>query len=130
MVEGAHENRAVTMIYVDDVGRSRDFYRDVVGLELAADYGTYAEFTWGNLVLGLRSRDNARRQFADAVAASRTGASHQVTVHVDDVDGFAARLSDGGADVLHPPTDQAWGMRSASFRDPDGHVWEICEPTD
>ena len=128
MPEETAASRYVAMIYVDDVGRSRDFYRDVVGLAPLVDTGGYAEFTWGALVLGLRRRDNAARQFGDAVAAAHTGASHQFTVTVDDVDSLFAGLVQRGADVIHPPTEQPWGMRSAAFRDPDGHVWEVCQP--
>jgi uncharacterized glyoxalase superfamily protein PhnB len=23
--------------------------------------------------------------------------------------------------------DRAWGMRTASFEDPDGHIWEVAQ---
>lgn len=128
MSEDAVGPRPVLMVYVEDVARSRDFYRDVVGLDLDFDAGSYAQFTWGHLVLGLRARDNARRQYGDAVEPARSGASHQVTVEVDDVDAMAARLAARGAEIVEPPTDQSWGMRSATLRDPDGHLWEICRP--
>lgn len=123
-------DRSITMVYVDDVARSAAFYRDVVGLEPIADFGSYAEFEWGNLILGLRQRDNAVRQYGDAVAPARSGASHQVTVTVEDVAAFADRLASRGAEILQPLTDQAWGMRSTTFRDPDGHVVEVCQPID
>ncbi|HEV2427956.1 MAG TPA: VOC family protein [Acidimicrobiales bacterium] len=128
MVEPPPESHAITMLYVDDVARSRDFFREVVGLELSLDAGAYAEFTWANLILGLRQRANAVRQYGGAVAPGGSGASHQITVTVDDVSAFADRLAARGADVIQPLTDQAWGMRSTSFRDPDGHVFEVCQP--
>ncbi len=114
------------MIYVDDVGASRDYCRDVVGLALLADAGAYAEFAWGPLVLGLRQRANAARQVGGAVAPAGSGASHQFAVEVVGVDALFERLAGRGADVIHPPTDQPWGRRSAAFRDPGGHVWEVC----
>ncbi len=128
MGDGAVGNRAITMLYVDDVGASRDFYRDIVGLELTLDAGGYCEFAWGNLVLGLRARANARSQYGEVVAPAGAGASHQVTVEVSNVDALVARLAAAGVVALQPPTTQSWGMRSASFRDPDGHVWEVGAP--
>ncbi len=128
MAEETAPTRYIAMVYVEDVGRSRDFYRDVVGLSPLVDYGGYAEFTWGALVLGLRQRDNAARQFGGAVAPAGTGASHQFTVVVDDVDDRFARIVARGAEPVQAPADQEWGMRSAAFRDPDGHVWELCQP--
>ncbi len=128
MNERRIDHRAITMLYVADVGRSRDFYRDLVGLDVAMDASTYVELTWGNLILGLRSRDNARAQFPGATSAGAMGASHQVTIEVDDVDEMAALLVAHGIELLQEPTDQPWGMRSTSFRDADGHVWELCTP--
>ncbi len=122
--------RAVTMLYVTDVAASRDFYREVVGLVPTLDAGSYVEFAWGNLVLGLRSRDNATGQFGALVAPDRARLTHQITVEVDDPDALAARLVARGTEVVHPPTDQPWGMRSASFLDPDGHLFEVCAALD
>jgi lactoylglutathione lyase len=27
--------------------------------------------------------------------------------------------------LLHEPADKPWGIRTASFTDPAGHLWEI-----
>lgn len=32
-----------------------------------------------------------------------------------------------GVRVLNGPIDRPWGLRTASFTDPDGHVWELAE---
>ncbi|HQU26706.1 MAG TPA: VOC family protein [Acidimicrobiales bacterium] len=117
--------RAVTMLYVADVARARDFYRDVLGREPTMDAGSYAEFAWGNVVLGLRARDNALRQFAERVAPSSGRVDQQITVEVDDPDALLARARAHGAELVQPPTDQPWGMRSAAFLDPDGHLVEV-----
>jgi uncharacterized glyoxalase superfamily protein PhnB len=29
--------------------------------------------------------------------------------------------------LLNGPMDREWGMRTASFTDPDGHIWEIAQ---
>ncbi len=29
--------------------------------------------------------------------------------------------------LLNGPIDREWGVRTASFTDPDGHIWEIAE---
>ncbi|MDQ3782600.1 MAG: VOC family protein, partial [Actinomycetota bacterium] len=28
--------------------------------------------------------------------------------------------------LLNGPVDRPWGVRTASFRDPAGHIWEIA----
>ncbi len=114
------------MLYVADVARARDFYRQLLGREPTMDAGSYAEFTWGNLVLGLRARDNARRQFGARVAPSPGTVAQQITVEVDDADAVLARARAHGAELVQRPTDQPWGMRAASFLDLDGHLVEVC----
>jgi lactoylglutathione lyase len=49
-----------------------------------------------------------------------------LTIDVVDVDAVAADLVERGAVLLNGTIDRPWGIRTASFRDPAGHVWEIA----
>jgi catechol 2,3-dioxygenase-like lactoylglutathione lyase family enzyme len=60
------------------------------------------------------------------VAAADAGASFQFTIRVDDVDEACAELATRGVTLLNGPIDRPWGIRTASFTDPDGHIWEIA----
>ena len=31
-----------------------------------------------------------------------------------------------GVELLNGPTNRPWGVRTASFADPDGHIWEVA----
>lgn len=46
-------------------------------------------------------------------------------LHVDDADALAARAVAAGATMLRAPTDQFYGERSCTIRDPFGHDWMI-----
>jgi len=48
------------------------------------------------------------------------------TIGVDDVDAMCAELAARGVTLLNGPMDRPWGIRTASFRDPAGHIWEIA----
>lgn len=61
-----------------------------------------------------------------AVASPRDGARVQLTISVDDVDAMGAELTRRGVGLLNGPVDRPWGIRTASFRDPAGLVWEIA----
>ena len=62
-----------------------------------------------------------------AVVASRdAGARAQFTLGVDDVDAMCAELANRGVELLNDPMVRPWGIRTASFRDPGGHIWEIA----
>ena len=60
------------------------------------------------------------------VASAESGTRLQFTIQVDDVDSMCAELSRRGADLLNGPMDRPWGVRTACFRDPAGHIWEIA----
>jgi uncharacterized glyoxalase superfamily protein PhnB len=50
----------------------------------------------------------------------------QFTLDVDDVDAMCAELAARGVELLNGPMDRPWGIRTASFKDPAGHIWEIA----
>ena len=54
------------------------------------------------------------------------GVRFQFTLGVDDVDAMCEELKKRGVDLLNGPLDRPWGIRTASFRDPGGHIWEIA----
>jgi len=58
------------------------------------------------------------------VASRDSGSRYVFTVHVDDVDALCADLTSRGVTLINGPP---WGIRSASFSDPGGHIWEIAK---
>jgi uncharacterized glyoxalase superfamily protein PhnB len=64
---------------------------------------------------------------APAGVGSREGGSRfQLTIWVDDTDAVCEELAKRGVDRLNGPIDREWGMPTASFTDPDGHIWEVA----
>ena len=53
------------------------------------------------------------------------GTSMSIHLHVDDCDAVVERARAAGATVVRPPTDQFYGERSATVRDPFGHEWMV-----
>lgn len=60
------------------------------------------------------------------VAGQEAGCRSQFTIEVDDVDAMCTELAARGVALLNGPMDRPWGIRTASFRDPGGHIWEIA----
>ncbi|WP_235909908.1 VOC family protein [Goekera deserti] len=52
-------------------------------------------------------------------------AAAAVSVQVDDVDAAYAPAVTAGAEVVHPLTDEPWGVRRFVARDPDGQVVNV-----
>jgi uncharacterized glyoxalase superfamily protein PhnB len=84
-------------------------------------------FRLENTLLFLTKSSEAPRMISPAVAGSPgNGPRHVFAIVVDDVDAVCAELNEKGVALLNGPEDRSWGMRTANFQDPDGHVWEIA----
>ncbi len=120
-------NVAALTLFVTDPRASRRFYEQVFEAEpIFADEVSCA-FRLGGLIVNLLAEPAAVELVAPA-EIGETGAPprFQLTVEVADVDAAAARLAGLGVEFLNGPLDRPWGLRTAAFADPDGHVWELA----
>lgn len=111
---------AVHRVVPDLASRSlpaaQDFYGQVLGLQAVMDHGwiiTMADPDRPNVQLSVMSHDET----APMIPA--------VSIQVDDVDACHAAAVRIGAEIVHPLTDEAWGVRRFFVRDPDGHVINV-----
>jgi uncharacterized glyoxalase superfamily protein PhnB len=87
-----------------------------------------AVFNFGNTMINLLVATAAPELIDPAVVAAREAGSRcQFTIEVDDVDARCAELTKRGVKLLNGPMDRPWGIRTASFVDPGGHIWEIAK---
>jgi lactoylglutathione lyase len=118
----------VITLFVEDLERAKVFYRDVFGLPVAYEDQNSAFFRFHNMGVNLLATSAAPGLIGPAVVASREAGSRLVlTVGVDDVDAVCAELAAVGVALLNGPMNRPWGVRTASFTDPGGHIWEIAQ---
>lgn len=118
---------AITL-FVEDLGAAKRFYGEVFGLPIKFEDDASAVFDFGNTVINLLNISEAPELIQPAMVAPRdAGARMQFTIGVDDVDAMCAKLTERGVELLNGPLDRPWGIRTASFRDPAGHIWEIAK---
>ena len=118
---------AITL-FVDDVPRAKGFYQGAFDLEPIHEDDDSAAFKFENTIVNLLSRPAAHELVEPAtVAASGAGSSFQLTIWVEDTDALIEELRSRGIELLNGPIDREWGVRTATFSDPDGHVWEIAQ---
>jgi catechol 2,3-dioxygenase-like lactoylglutathione lyase family enzyme len=118
---------AITL-FVEDVAAAKQFYGDVFGLPVHYEDDVSAVFNFGNTLINLLQTSEAHGLIEPArVASPDAGARVQFTIEVDDVDAMCAELRARGVELLNGPIDRPWGIRTASFRDPGGHIWEIAK---
>ena len=118
---------AVTL-FAEDLAAAKQFYLDVFGLPIHYEDDNSAVFKFGDTLVNLLSASEAPELIEPAaLAPPEAGSRMQFTIAVGDVDAMCAELSRRGVQLLNGPIDRPWGIRTASFRDPAGHIWEIAK---
>jgi catechol 2,3-dioxygenase-like lactoylglutathione lyase family enzyme len=117
---------AITL-FVEDLDATKQFYRDVFGVPQTYEDEASAVFDFGNTIINLLKATEAVELIAPAsVGGPDAGKRMQFTITVDDVDATCDEVRRRGVELLNGPMDRPWGIRTASFRDPAGHIWEIA----
>ena len=117
---------AITL-FVEDLAAARQFYQDVFDLPVAFEDPNSAVFMFGETAINLLDVAHAPELIEPARVASPDAGSPMVfTLGVDDVDAMCDTLRAKGVEILNGPMDRPWGIRTASFRDPAGHIWEVA----
>ena len=117
---------AITL-FTEDLELAKEFYEKVFGLPIDFEDPDSAVFKFGDTMVNLLKITEADELIAPAKVANReSGARFVFTLSVDDVDAMCVKLISRGVKLLNGPMDRPWGIRTASFMDPAGHIWEIA----
>jgi predicted lactoylglutathione lyase len=114
---------------VDDLGRQREFYRQL-GWPIVFDDGDFVAFELRGIVLALFPVDKLAVDARTRPAPRSDDIRRSVIISVDSpeqVDELADRARAAGATFTKPPVDaEFFEGRDAYFRDPEGNYWEIA----
>ena len=109
--------RVVPHLRADDIEASREFYTGFLGLEVAMDLG------W---IVTLASPTNPTAQLnLYGEAAPPASVQPRLSIEVSDVDAVHAEAVRCGIEIVHPLTDEPWGVRRFFARDPNGAVVNV-----
>jgi catechol 2,3-dioxygenase-like lactoylglutathione lyase family enzyme len=111
-----------TVLLVEDVGRSLEHYRDKLGFDVSSFEANPEHY-------GHASRGGCHVHFARFEGAAPRPNSiaappdmFDLYVYVDDVEAAYEEFVARGAEVLHGPVDQGYGLREIRVRDPHGYI--------
>lgn len=118
---------AITL-FTEDLAASKEFYARAFALPVHFEDDASAVFRFGDTLVNLLTTGEAHELISPAtVAPTGSGARMQLTLTVDDVDAVCEELASRGVELLNGPMDRPWGVRTAAFADPSGHIWEIAQ---
>ena len=109
--------RVVPNIASDKPDACRDFYAGLLGFQVAMDMGWIVTFV---------SPSNPTAQVSVLREDASAPVVPQITVDVADVDAVHAEAVRRGLEIVHPLTDEPWGMRRFFVKDPNGVVVNVA----
>jgi lactoylglutathione lyase len=116
------------VLVVEDLDRAMHFYCDLLGMPLGHRSGSFAQLATGTTRVALYERAAMAVTLGRELASPSTDApGFELGFKVESCDTTYDELVSGGATPAVPPTDRAWGQRTAYVRDPDGHLVELAE---
>ena len=122
--------QAITAItlFTEDLAATKDFYGEIFGLPVVFEDDVSAVFNFGTTLVNLLSITAAPELIAPAaLGTTHAGSRNVLTITVDDVDAICEVLQARGVTLLNGPMNRPWGIRTASFKDPSGQIWEIAK---
>jgi len=107
------------MIYVKDVNRGLQFYRDLLGFKLIEDFRYEGTPVYARLRAPGGDGTIALHQAGANDGVSSDGV--RLYFEVRDLDAFCHKLQHKGFYITKLPRMMPWGWRHAYLNDPDGH---------
>ena len=99
-----------------DPRASREFYVDVLGLDMVMDMGWIVTFA---------APGNPVAQVSVISEDASAPVQPDVSIEVDDLDAIHSAATRLGYEIVHPLTDEPWGVRRFFVRDPNGKVVNV-----
>ena len=125
--------KANIILYVNDQGKSRDFYAAVLAMKPALDVPGMTEFRLNDgCVLGLMPEKGIKRLLGDKLPDPALAGGYpkaEIYLTVDEPAVYHARALEAGAKELSSLKAMDWGDTAAYSLDPDHHVLVFAKKT-
>ncbi|TCL72893.1 VOC family protein [Rhizobium sp. BK251] len=108
--------RIVANIAAPDIAAAKQFYQDILGLDLLMDLGWIATFGSGRI---------ASVQVSIATEGGSGTVVPDISIEVDDLEGVLGAMRTAGFRIEYGPTNEPWGVRRFYVRDPFGKLINI-----
>lgn len=115
-----------TLLVVKNMEKAKQFYREVLGLDVIADFGANVTLTGG---INLQTMDSWKgfihKHDDDLLFKNNVS---ELYFEEDNIERFVEKLAQReDIEHIHPLYEHSWGQRAIRFYDPDMHIIEVGE---
>jgi len=115
-----------TLIAVRDMDISKQFYHDVLGLNVVADFGANVTLDGGVVLQTL----DTWKSFIRTDSITLPNNAGELYFEENDMGTFCKHLKTFDICYVHELFEHSWGQRVVRFYDPDKHIIEVGEKLD
>jgi lactoylglutathione lyase len=124
---------AYTILYVQDVTKSIEFYENAFGFtrKFVTPDNDYGELSVGATTLSFASMTMANSNLSNGFTESSPAGKPfgiEIGFTTENVAETIATAVNAGATIVEQPKTKPWGQTVAYLRDLDGFLIEICTP--
>lgn len=114
------------LLVVNDIEKSKKFYKDVLGLRVILDFGANVTLTGG---VALQTKDSWKNFIQKKDNEIHFGGNDaELCFEEDNFDSFIEKLNGlNFIGYVHPVIEHSWGQRVVRFYDLDKHIIEVGE---
>lgn len=112
-----------SLVTVDDINRSRQFYENILNQEVKNDFGENIIFK-GDFAIHLKSHFS---KLIDGRMITAGSNNFELYFEYDDVDTFVNELKRNNVEFVHEVRVQPWHQKVVRFYDPDNNIIEVGE---
>lgn len=124
---------AYTILYVEDVNETIDFYESAFGFtkKIVTPEGDYGELISGETTIAFANIELGNSNFKDGFIKSSSSAKPfgiELAFTTEDIDADYQQAINAGAIEVSPIKEKPWGQKVAYVKDNNGFLIEICTP--
>ena len=116
--------KLTSIIVVDDVIKTKEFYEEIIGCSVTSDFGEFNVTFDGGLSF-------YKKEFFLKLAGKREVVDRSnnfcIYLEVDDIERYESILANHKVEFIHKMREQPWGQRTLRFYDLDNHIVELAE---
>lgn len=115
-----------SVIVVTNMEKSKQFYHEVLGLEVVVDFGANVTLTGGIALQTKNTWSTFIHKHDNEIVFG--GNVAELYFEEDDFDFFIQKMNNiGNINHVHTMVEHSWGQRVVRFYDPDKHIIEVGE---
>ncbi|HEX2393985.1 MAG TPA: VOC family protein [Bacteroidales bacterium] len=120
-------NNCNTAIFVKEIEISKNFYRNILGLEIDLDFGKNVVFKSSFAIWEIQKNHIIPSTLGVDNIITNSVNRFELYFETDNIDVIYSELKNRKVSFLHEIHEEPWGQRTIRFFDPDNHLIEIGE---